>query len=52
MSEWEDQAMPSDRMWPMLAKVANIIGIVWALAALGLLGYFASLGIQIVRHGG
>jgi hypothetical protein len=44
--------MPSNGIWPILGKVANVIGIVWALVALGLLGYFASLGIQVVRHGG
>lgn len=44
--------MPSDRIWPTLAKVANFIGIVWALAGLGVLGYFVSLGIQLVRRGG
>jgi hypothetical protein len=44
--------MPSNGIWPTLAKVANVIGIVWALVALALLGYFASLGIQVVRHGG
>jgi len=44
--------MPSDRIWPTLAKVANLIGIVWALLALGVLGYFLSLGIQVIRHGG
>jgi hypothetical protein len=44
--------MPSSGIWPTLGKVANVIGIVWALVALGVLGYFASLGIQVVRHGG
>lgn len=44
--------MPSNGIWPTLAKVANLIGIVWALVALGVLGYFLSLGIQLVRHGG
>ncbi len=44
--------MPSDQIWRTLGKVANVIGIVWALAALGFLAYFLSLGIQVVRHGG
>ncbi len=44
--------MPSDRIWPTLAKVANLIGIVWAVAALSVLGYFLILGIQLVRRGG
>ena len=45
-------AMPSDRLWNSLAPLANVLGIVGALVALGLVGYFASLGIQIVRRGG
>ncbi|HEY7651175.1 MAG TPA: hypothetical protein VIG07_00030 [Methylomirabilota bacterium] len=44
--------MPSDGIWRGLERVANIIGIVGALVALGVIGYFASLGIQLVRHGG
>lgn len=44
--------MPSNGIWPTLAKVANLIGLVWALVALGVLGYFLSLGIQLIRHGG
>jgi hypothetical protein len=44
--------MPSDQVWRILGKVANVIGIVWVLAALGFLGYFVSLGLQVVRHGG
>ncbi|MGH7314824.1 MAG: hypothetical protein ACREJS_01055 [Candidatus Rokuibacteriota bacterium] len=43
--------MPSDRIWRSLERLANIIGIVAALAALGILGYFATLGIQLMRHG-
>jgi hypothetical protein len=39
-------------MWTTLGRLANILGIVGALAALGLIGYFACLGIQLVRHGG
>lgn len=48
--EVEDEAMPSDRAWRGLERLANLIGIVAALAALGLVGYFASLGILLVRH--
>ena len=44
--------MLSDGTWQILAKVANAIGILCTLAALGVLGYFASLGIQVLRHGG
>jgi hypothetical protein len=44
--------MPSDGIWPTLAKVASAIGVIWALAALGVLGYFAILGIEVLRHGG
>lgn len=43
--------MPLDGMWRTLERLANVIGIVGALVALGLVGYFASLGIQLVRHG-
>ena len=35
-----------------LGRLANVIGIVAALVALGLIGYFASLGIQLWRPGG
>ena len=44
--------MPSGGLWRILGRVANIIGIIVALVALGLVGYFASLGIQLMRHGG
>ena len=42
--------MPPDRIQRGLARVANIIWVVWLLLALGTLGYFASLGLQLVRH--
>ena len=44
--------MPADGVWRTLERLANIIGIVGALVALGLVGYFAGLGVQLVRHGG
>jgi hypothetical protein len=44
--------MPVSRPWRTLERLANVIGIVAALMALVLVGYFASLGIQLVRHGG
>ena len=44
--------MPSHGIWPILGKIANVIGIVWALVALGVLGYFVSLSIPLVRGGG
>jgi hypothetical protein len=44
--------MPTHGMWTTLGRLANIIGIGGALAALALIGYFACLGIQLVRHGG
>jgi hypothetical protein len=44
--------MPSGGLWRILGRAANIIGIVGALVALGLVGYFASLGLQLMRHGG
>jgi len=37
--------------WRTIARIANVIGIIVALVALGLVGYFAGLGIQLVRHG-
>jgi uncharacterized membrane protein YeaQ/YmgE (transglycosylase-associated protein family) len=40
--------MPTDRVWRTLGRLANVIGIVGALVALWLVGYFASLGIQLV----
>ena len=44
--------MPAGGIWRTLERLAAVIGIVGALVALGLVGYFASLGIQLVRHGG
>jgi hypothetical protein len=44
--------MPTDGLWRIVAQIANLIGVVAALVALGLVGYFASLGLQLVRHGG
>jgi hypothetical protein len=41
--------MPSDRRG--LVRFTNIVWLVWLVLALGVLGYFASLGIQILRHG-
>jgi hypothetical protein len=43
--------MPADGIWRTLERLAKIIGVVVALVALGLVGYFASLGIQLVRQG-
>jgi hypothetical protein len=44
--------MPTDGIWRTLARVANVIGIIVAVAALGLIGYLASLGLQLMRQGG
>jgi len=44
--------MPTDGIWRTLERLATVIGIVGALAALGLVGYFAVLGIQLVRYAG
>ena len=41
--------MPSDGRG--LVRFANIVWVVWLLLILGILGYFASVGIQILRHG-
>jgi hypothetical protein len=49
---FEVQKMATDGIWRPMAQAANIIGIIVALAALGLVGYFASLGLQLMRHGG
>ena len=35
--------MPSHGIWPTLGKIANVIGIVWALVALGVLGYYREI---------
>ncbi len=45
----EARAMPSD--WRGLGRFTNIVWVMWLLLALGTLGYFVSLGIQILRHG-
>jgi hypothetical protein len=42
----------TDRIWRTLARVANIVGIIVAIAALGLIGYYASLGLQLMRPSG
>jgi hypothetical protein len=42
----------TDRIWRTLARVANIVGIIVAIAALGLIGYFASLGLQLMQPSG
>jgi hypothetical protein len=44
--------MPLDGIWRTLGRVGNIIGIIAALMALGLVGYFASLGLQLMRPSG
>ena len=41
--------MPSD--WRGLVRFTNIVGGVWPLLALAILGSFASLAIQILRQG-
>lgn len=47
----EGKAMPPDRIQRVLVRLANILGVVWLLVALGVLGYFVSLGLQLVRQG-
>ena len=44
--------MPADGIWRILGRLANVIGIIVAVAALGLIGYLASLGLQLMRRGG
>ncbi len=41
--------MPS--AWRGRMRFTDIVWVLWLLLALGVLGYFASLGIQILRHG-
>lgn len=47
----EGGPMPPDRIQRGLVRLANIVGVVWLLLALGTLGYFVSLGLQLVRYG-
>lgn len=47
----EDGSMPPERIQRGLVLLANILGVVWLLLALGILGYFASLALQLVRPG-
>jgi hypothetical protein len=44
--------MASNGIWRTLERVANVIGIIWVLAALGLLGYFARMGLALLHHAG
>jgi hypothetical protein len=44
--------MPTAGIWRTLTRVANVIGTIVAVAALGLIGYLASLGLQLMRRGG
>jgi hypothetical protein len=44
--------MARPAIWRMLERVANLVGVAAALGALGLIGYFASLGLALVRQGG
>jgi hypothetical protein len=44
--------MSTDGIWRTLGRLATVIGVVGALVALGLIGYFASLGLQLMRPGG
>ncbi len=43
--------MPPDRIQRGLVRLANILGVLWLLVALGILGYFASLGLQLLQQG-
>ena len=43
--------MPANGIWRILGRLANVIGVIVAVAALGLIGYFASLGLQLMRRG-
>ena len=43
--------MPTDGIWRAVARVANVIGIIVALGGPRTRSYFASLGLQLMRHG-
>ncbi|HEY7436737.1 MAG TPA: hypothetical protein VIE41_16475 [Methylomirabilota bacterium] len=43
--------MPATGIWRTLERLANVIGVIVSLAALGLVGYFASLGLHLMRAG-
>jgi hypothetical protein len=43
--------MPTESGAPSRGST-NVIGIIVAVAALGLIGYLASLGLQLMRRGG
>jgi hypothetical protein len=44
--------MPADKIWRTMERLANVIGVIVSVAALGLIGYLASLGLQLMRRGG
>jgi hypothetical protein len=44
--------MPADKIWRTMERLANAIGVIVSVAALGLIGYLASLGLQLMRRGG
>jgi|RhiMetdeSRZDD1v2_1073273.scaffolds.fasta_scaffold1485219_1 hypothetical protein len=39
-------------MWPVMARLANMLWWVWLLATLVVLGYFARQGLGIMHHAG
>lgn len=47
----EGGPMPPDQIRRGLVRLANIVGVVWLMLALGTLGYFASLALQLLRRG-
>jgi preprotein translocase subunit Sss1 len=38
-------------IWHRLHQLANVIGILAALTAIGILGYYVSLAAQVLRSG-
>jgi hypothetical protein len=38
-------------IWRRLQQLGNVIGILGVLAAIGILGYYVSLAVQVLRSG-
>ena len=42
--------MASDHFWHQMKYVANVVGVLTALGAFGVIGYYASLGLRMLRY--
>lgn len=38
-------------IWRRLQQLGNVIGMLGVLAAIGILGYYVSLAVQVLRSG-